>query len=45
MLVNEKGVTNVRAIPDAFVPVIKMEYEDIEVWFLVKKFLSFSFVS
>ena len=31
MLIAEKGVVNVRAIPDAFVPVIKMEYESIEV--------------
>ena len=31
LLLSEKKVTNVRAIPDAFVPVIKMEYEDIEV--------------
>ena len=31
MLMSEKGVVNVRAIPDAFVPVIKMEYEGIEV--------------
>ncbi len=27
----EKGITNVRAIADAFVPVIKIEYENIEV--------------
>ena len=31
LLEKEKGVQNVRAIPDAFVPVIKLEYEKIEV--------------
>lgn len=31
LLLNEKGITNVRAVPDAFVPVIKIEYEGIEV--------------
>lgn len=31
MLLSEKGITNVRAVPDAFVPVIKIEYEGIEV--------------
>lgn len=31
MLVSEKGIINVRAVPDAFVPVIKIEYEGIEV--------------
>ena len=31
-LLKEKGITNVRAVPDAFVPVIKIEYEGIEVF-------------
>ena len=31
MLLSEKGVSNVRAVPDAFVPVLKIEYEGIEV--------------
>lgn len=31
LLLAEKGITNVRAVPDAFVPVIKIEYEGIEV--------------
>lgn len=31
LLLSEKGITNVRAVPDAFVPVIKIEYEGIEV--------------
>lgn len=31
LLSKEKGVTDVRAVPDAFVPVIKLVYEGIEV--------------
>ena len=31
LLLQEKGVTNVRAIEDAFVPVIKLEFEEVEV--------------
>ena len=31
MLLQERGVTNVRTIQDAFVPVIKLEFEGIEV--------------
>ena len=31
LLSKEKAVTGVRAIPDAFVPVIKLEFEGIEV--------------
>lgn len=31
LLLQERGVTNVRAIQDAFVPVIKLEFEEIEV--------------
>ena len=34
MLLSERGITNVRAVPDAFVPLIKIEYEGIEVWIL-----------
>ena len=33
LLLSEKGITNVRAVQDAFVPVIKIEYEGIEVIF------------
>lgn len=31
MLCKEKGVSGVRAIPEAYVPVIKLEFEGIEV--------------
>ncbi len=31
LLSKEKGVTDVRAVPDAFVPVIKLVFEGIEV--------------
>lgn len=31
LLLSEKGITNVRAVQDAYVPVIKIEYEGIEV--------------
>lgn len=31
LLMNEKRITNIRAVPDAFVPVMKIEYEGIEV--------------
>ena len=31
LLSKEKGITDVRAVPDAFVPVIKLEFEGIEV--------------
>lgn len=31
LLLQEKGVANVRAVQDAFVPVIKLEFEEVEV--------------
>ena len=35
LLLQEKGVAGIRAIEDAFVPVIKLEFEGIEVYSLV----------